>query len=170
MLLRMDAAKNVWSLLKHSPDPRVRSYIIHWLSPRDGDVNTIITRYEKETDVTIKRALLLCLGEFELVETHKQPLIETLLNVYRNDPDAGLHAAAEWLLRQWKQGEQLAAIDEKFKAKIAERELFLTDLLKKATMEGDYVELQKLETQKTREISSLKEECEAEKEKIRSGE
>ena len=69
-----------------------------------------------------------------------------------------------------EQREQLAAIDEKFKAKIAERELFLTDLLKMATMEGDYVELQKLETQKTREISSLKEECEAEKEKIRSGE
>ena len=69
-----------------------------------------------------------------------------------------------------EQREQLAAIDEKFKAKIAERELFLSDLLKKATMEGDYVELQKLETQKTREISSLKEECEAEKEKIRSGE
>ena len=37
MLLRMDAADQVWPLLKHSPDPRVRSYIIHWLSPRGGD-------------------------------------------------------------------------------------------------------------------------------------
>ncbi len=69
-----------------------------------------------------------------------------------------------------EQREQLAAIDEKFKAKIAERELFLTDLIKKATMEGNYPELQELETQKTREIGALKEECEAEKERIRSGE
>ncbi len=42
MLLRMDAAEQVWPLLKHSPDPRVRSYIIHWLSPRGGDPKTII--------------------------------------------------------------------------------------------------------------------------------
>ncbi|MGB0154178.1 MAG: hypothetical protein ACPGFB_09130 [Verrucomicrobiales bacterium] len=68
-----------------------------------------------------------------------------------------------------EQREQLAAIDEKFKAKMAERELFLTDLIKKATMEGNYLELQELETQKAREIGSLKEECEAEKDKIRSG-
>ncbi|XZE52195.1 protein kinase domain-containing protein [Planctomycetaceae bacterium SH139] len=101
MLLRMDAAENVWPLLKHSPDPRVRSYIIHWLNPRGGDPQAIIAHYEQETDVTIKRALLLCLGEFELAESQQQPLVETLLDVYRSDSDAGLHAAAEWLLRRW---------------------------------------------------------------------
>ncbi|TWU28886.1 Serine/threonine-protein kinase PknB [Novipirellula artificiosorum] len=112
MLLRMDAAENVWPLLKHSPDPRVRSYIIHWLSPRGGDPPTIIARYDNETDVTIKRALLLCLGEFELPDSEQQPLIETLLTVYRSDPDAGLHAAAEWLLRKWRQADEIAAIDK----------------------------------------------------------
>ena len=115
MLLRMDAADQVWPLLKHSPDPRVRSYIIHWLSPLGGDPNTTTTRYEQETDVTIKRALLLCLGEFDdsrLPESQRNPLIETLLTVYRTDPDVGLHAAAEWLLRQWGQAEQIAAIDK----------------------------------------------------------
>jgi hypothetical protein len=101
MLLRMNVAEKVWPLLKHSPDPRLRSYIIHWLSPRGVDSHTIINRYERETDVTIKRALLLCLGEFDLTETEQGPMIETLLTAYRTDPDAGLHAAAEWLLRQW---------------------------------------------------------------------
>jgi len=115
MLLRMDAAENVWPLLKHSPDPRVRSYIIHWLSPRGGDANTIMARYEQETDVTIKRALLLCLGEFELANSAKQSLIEQLLEVYRSDPDVGLHAGAEWLLRKWKQGERLAALDKELR-------------------------------------------------------
>ena len=117
MLLRMDAPGQVWPLLKHSSDPRVRSYIIHWLSPRGGDAAAIIARYEQENDVTIKRALLLCLGEFELSDSDKQPLIEKLLTVYRSDPDAGLHAAAEWLLRRWKQGEQLAAIDKQLQQK-----------------------------------------------------
>ncbi|MBC8289187.1 MAG: SUMF1/EgtB/PvdO family nonheme iron enzyme, partial [Planctomycetes bacterium] len=117
MLLQMDAAEKVWPLLKHSPDPRVRSYIIHWLSPRGGNAAAIITRYEQETDVTIKRALLLCLGEFDIAESEKQPLIEKLAEVYRSDSDAGLHAAAEWLLRQWKQGEQLAAIDKELQQK-----------------------------------------------------
>jgi serine/threonine protein kinase/formylglycine-generating enzyme required for sulfatase activity len=112
MLLRMEAAESVWPLLKHSPDPRVRSYIIHWLSPRGGDPKTIIARYELETDVTIKGALLLCLGEFELAGSEKQPLIEQLLAVYRSDPDAWIHAAAEWLLRKWKPGDEIAAINE----------------------------------------------------------
>jgi len=121
MLLKMDATDRVWPLLKHSPDPRVRSYIIHWLSPRGGDAETMIARYEQEPDVTIKRALLLCLGEFNLADSDKQPLIETLLAVYRSEPDAGLHAAAEWLLRQWKQGDKLAGIDKELQQK--EKEL-----------------------------------------------
>jgi formylglycine-generating enzyme required for sulfatase activity len=114
MLMRMNAPDQVWPLLKHSPDPRARSYFIHWLAPLDGDPKTIIARYQQETDVTIKRALLLSLGEFDesqLAESERTSLIETLLNVYRSDPDAGLHAAAEWLLRQWKQGGQISAID-----------------------------------------------------------
>ncbi|MEM7600313.1 MAG: hypothetical protein AAF357_02735 [Verrucomicrobiota bacterium] len=67
-----------------------------------------------------------------------------------------------------EQRAELAAIDEKFKAKVAERELFLSDLIAKAAASGNYVELQELETQKTREIASLKEQWEAEKEKVRA--
>jgi len=65
MLLRLDAPDEVWPLLRHSPDPRVRSYIIHWLSPLGADPAVIVARYEVEPDVKIKRALLVCLGEFD---------------------------------------------------------------------------------------------------------
>ncbi|MGA2033479.1 MAG: SUMF1/EgtB/PvdO family nonheme iron enzyme, partial [Thermoguttaceae bacterium] len=46
-------------------------------------------------------------------EAERQPLIARLLDLYRNDPDPGLHGAAEWLLRQegWDQGAKLAEID-----------------------------------------------------------
>jgi formylglycine-generating enzyme required for sulfatase activity len=115
MLMRMNAPDQVWQLLRHSPDLRVRSYIIHWLGPLGGDPNTIMARYEQETDVTIKRALLLCLGEFDesqLPENERKPLIDILLTVYRSDSDSGLHGAAEWLLRKWGQVEKIAAVDK----------------------------------------------------------
>tara|TARA_B110000305_G_C19430171_1_gene635845 strand:+ start:1884 stop:2162 length:279 start_codon:yes stop_codon:yes gene_type:complete len=69
-----------------------------------------------------------------------------------------------------EQKAELAAVDDKFKAKIAEREVFLADLMVKAQMEGDFHEMQQLETQKAREIASLKDDCEAAKEKIRGSE
>jgi len=68
-----------------------------------------------------------------------------------------------------EQKAELAAIDGKFKAKIAERELFLDDLIRKAEMEGSFVELPQLQEQKSREISALKDECEAAKETARKG-
>lgn len=113
MLLRMDATDQVWPLLRHSPDPRLRSYIIHWLRPLGADPAAIIGHYDQETDVTVQRALLLCLGEFDATqvsESDRAPFTESLLKVYSDHPDPGLHAAAEWLLRRWGQGEQIAAL------------------------------------------------------------
>lgn len=115
MLLRMNVPANVWPMLRHRPDPRLRSYIIHCLGPRGCDAQMVIARFEQEVDVTIKRALLLCLGEFEegrLRATDRVALVETLLNTYRNEPDPGLHAAAEWLLRKWGQSELVDVVDE----------------------------------------------------------
>lgn len=68
-----------------------------------------------------------------------------------------------------EQREEIHKIDEKFQSKIAEREVFLTDLIAKAAASDNYAELAELETQKTREIAALREECEAEKEKVREG-
>jgi eukaryotic-like serine/threonine-protein kinase len=117
-LLKLGTEEQVWPLLKFSPDPRVRSYIIHWLSPLGGDPQTVLQRLDAEPDVTIRRALLLMLGEFtetQLPAANRQPLIEKLLAIYENEPDAGLHGAAEWLLRRWGQNNRLEAVVEKLK-------------------------------------------------------
>ena len=63
-LLRMDQPEKAWPLLRHSPDPRVRTYLIHRLAPLDVDATTIAKRLEEEPDLTARRALLLGLGEF----------------------------------------------------------------------------------------------------------
>lgn len=65
---------------------------------------------------------------------------------------------------------ELAALSDKYKAKIAERELFLNDLVAKAVAEGRYHEVPELKTQLARETASLNEECEAAKEKVRNAE
>ena len=64
-LLRMNQPEKVWPLLKHSPDPRVRSYLIHRFGPLGADARAIVKRLDEEPDITIRRALILSLGEFE---------------------------------------------------------------------------------------------------------
>jgi formylglycine-generating enzyme required for sulfatase activity len=41
----------------------------------------------------------------------REPLIGKLLDLFRNDPDSGIHGAAEWTLRQWGQHAKLLAAD-----------------------------------------------------------
>ena len=38
-------------------------------------------------------------------------MIGKLLDLYRNDPDSGIHGAAEWALRKWGQQEKLKELD-----------------------------------------------------------
>ena len=52
-LLKMNQPEKVWPLLKHSPDPRVRSYLIHRLGPLGADAKAIIKRLDEEPDITI---------------------------------------------------------------------------------------------------------------------
>jgi serine/threonine protein kinase/formylglycine-generating enzyme required for sulfatase activity len=117
-LLRIGKTSDVWPLFKFSRDPRVRSYLIHWVGPLGGDPQTIMNKLEKDPDATTRRALVLTLGEFNdarLPAAQRQPLIEKLLLIYENEPDSGLHAAAEWLLRKWGQQTMLQAISDRLR-------------------------------------------------------
>jgi formylglycine-generating enzyme required for sulfatase activity len=116
-LLKMDRSEKVWPLLKHNPDPRVRSYLIHRLGPMGADPKTVVNRLEEEPDVTIRRALVLSLGEFgekEFPTGERAMVLEKLREVYRHDPDPGLRGAAEWLLRRWKQDRWLKQREEEW--------------------------------------------------------
>ena len=114
-LLRMNQPAKAWPLLKHSPDPRVRSYLIHRLSPLGADAQAIVKRLNEEPDITIRRALLLSLGEFketEFTPDDRKAVLPKLQEMYQTVSDPGLHGAAEWLLRQWQQEAWLAQNDE----------------------------------------------------------
>jgi hypothetical protein len=67
-----------------------------------------------------------------------------------------------------EQKKELAEIDSKYRAKIAEKELFLRDQIRKAQTEGKVDDIESLEKQLASEVRRLQEECEAKKEKLRN--
>ncbi len=143
-LLRMGKAEEVMPLLRHSLDPRLRSFVVNWLKPLGADPNILAaelarldssandkgldspaTHHPSPTtrkmdailfhpETSQRRALILAMGTYGrdgLSPGEREPLIAKLLDLYRNDPDSGIHGSAEWTLRKWGQGEQLKLAD-----------------------------------------------------------
>jgi eukaryotic-like serine/threonine-protein kinase len=130
-LVRMGKAEVVWPLLRHSSDPRLRSFIVNWLNPLGADPKLIAAELDRidpnakptpaqgqqlmdailfQPEASQRRALILALGTFGadgLSPGERESLTGRLLDLYCNDPDSGIHGAAEWTLRQWKQQEKL---------------------------------------------------------------
>ena len=67
-----------------------------------------------------------------------------------------------------EQKKQLAQVDSTFKARIAEKELFLKGEIQKARSTGKFEEAESLEKQLASEIKRLQEDCETKKEKLRA--
>lgn len=66
------------------------------------------------------------------------------------------------------QKKQLAEIDSQFKARTAEKELFLKGEIAKAHAAGKFEEVESLEKQLRSEIRRFQEDCDAKKEKLRA--
>ena len=135
-LLRMGKSRQeVMPLLRHSADPRLRSFIVNWLNPLGADPKLIAAELDRidpsakpmpaqgqqkmdailfHPETSQRRALILALGTYGtegLSAGEREPLTNKLLDLYRNDPDSGIHGAAEWTLRQWKHQEKLRELD-----------------------------------------------------------
>ena len=134
-MIRMGKAEEMWSLVQHSPDPRLRSFILNWLKPLaadpkliageldhiDANVKPTPTLGQQKMDAilfhpetSMRRALILALGAYDtegLSPGEREPLIGKLTDLYLNDPDSGIHGAAEWTLRKWGQQAKLKELD-----------------------------------------------------------
>jgi len=67
------------------------------------------------------------------------------------------------------QKKELAEVDSRYAAKIAEREIFLKDEITKALHKGDYEAMAQLEKQLVNERKALNQELEEKKAKLREG-
>ncbi|MGO9462634.1 MAG: protein kinase domain-containing protein [Isosphaeraceae bacterium] len=188
-LIRMGKAEEVWPLLRHSADPRLRSFIVNLLKPLGADPGAVAAELERvafvgrgspdparmadrrspdlptsagtgrpsvpgtagsgdprptgsgelaitepdslatrhsppatqrmdailfHPETSIRRALILALGTYgpaALSPSERDALLIRLLDLYKNDPDSGIHGAAEWTLRQWTEQAKLKAAD-----------------------------------------------------------
>jgi serine/threonine protein kinase/formylglycine-generating enzyme required for sulfatase activity len=90
-----------WEKLRLTPDPTVRSHLIRRLRPAGVPAAAVAARYRAEPDVTARRALLLALGDYPQVPADFWGEVGA---AYRTHPEAGLHAAAGWLLRTHGRG------------------------------------------------------------------
>jgi serine/threonine protein kinase/formylglycine-generating enzyme required for sulfatase activity len=211
-LVRFGRADDVWPLLRYSPDPRLRSFIINWLNPLGADAHSLAAEFARRVgrgspdpalgpdrrfsgtpsstaepeepsvppvaragdlattngndnrgqapgeasstdhhsprithhspgvmdailfhpETSVRRSLIQALGTYgpkrvRIIVTHgnyrhipdalstteRESLTAKLLDLYQNDPDAGIHAAAEWTLRQWDEQAGLKAAEAK---------------------------------------------------------
>ena len=67
-----------------------------------------------------------------------------------------------------EQKKEIAEVDSVYRAKVAEKDVFLKDQIRKAQNAGSSEEVESLEKQLTSEIRRLQEDCEAKKEKLRA--
>ena len=112
-LLRLGADADVWPLLRSTRDPGLRTEWIHHVAAYAVPPATLIARLRDETDVSVRRALLLALGTYDepsLSAAQRNDLEAPLLLAFEKDPDAGVHAAVGWLLQRWGERKELDRI------------------------------------------------------------
>lgn len=183
-LLRLGEADRAWPLLAHTPDPRLRSWLVHRLAPLGVEPKLLIERlfaapnpartpdvaqppsavaaanvspqpraagpqspprsdseegksaseekrhpsieevlFDRET--SIRRALMLALGEFDdlqLPQAERERILPQIIELYQNDADAGVHGSAAWLVRRWGGASELVEADAKLAGQPARRE------------------------------------------------
>lgn len=105
-LARLNQPEAIWPMLKHTPKPQLRSYLIEKLALYNLDFKIILNQLNEEKEISIRRALIQSLGEFredQLPNNERLALIPSLKEIYANEPDSGLHSSTEWLLKIWSQ-------------------------------------------------------------------
>ena len=117
-LLLLGRPRAVWSLLKESPEPRVRGFLIDRIEPLGVDPAVLVDRLREENDQSIRRALLLVLADYHgkaWSPTERASLATGLLATFESDPDPGIHSAAELVLRKYGESNKVDALAERLK-------------------------------------------------------
>src|SRR5688500_7770707 len=90
-LLAFDKSSYPWSYLALTTDPSMRSYFIRDIGKSAIPISGIFNRLRMETDISVRRTLILSLGGYpgESISLQKRKeIVDYLLTLYRSDPDA----------------------------------------------------------------------------------
>ncbi len=103
-LLLMDQFEKARPALRHGPDSSLQTALIHRVAAAEVPPETLLAGLETETDDSIRRALLLALGEYEtnlLDLRQRTALLPSLRDTCRKAHDPGVRHAAKWLAGKW---------------------------------------------------------------------
>ncbi|MGO9913562.1 MAG: protein kinase domain-containing protein [Isosphaeraceae bacterium] len=111
---------SLWPLLRHRADPRVRSLLIQRLAANPLPARLLVDRFSQPgIDATERQALLLAWAEMRpgaAAGPLKATVIAQARSLYLDDPDPGVHSAAELLLRRFG-GDVLAQCDAELRSR-----------------------------------------------------
>ena len=119
---RLEGPATVLHILAQNQDPTVRSYLINRLVPFGAtNPREITSLISAEPNVTIRRALIMSLGEnMDSFPQEQSVLVEWLANLFEHDRDAGIHGSALWVLAKFGQRERIDAIKKRIQSSEAE--------------------------------------------------
>ena len=106
-LAQMDRLDVLWSLLEADIPPDVRVLLVHRLAPSGVAPEILAQKLTQQTSPSVRRSLLLALGEYEPFQTtsrFRESVAGHVAEIHEDDPDSGVHSAADWLLREWRIG------------------------------------------------------------------
>jgi serine/threonine protein kinase/formylglycine-generating enzyme required for sulfatase activity len=113
-LFLLGNTETVWPLLKHSPDPSLRSYLLDRLARLGADPRMLALRLREEPEPSIRQALILALGGFDAARLStdlRKTVLDDLDRLYGHDPDPGVHSASAWTLRQYQAQDHIRYLD-----------------------------------------------------------
>lgn len=120
-LFRLNETSPLWqTLAAKSPtepfaDPAPRNEIVDRLEPLGVGPEKLIEQFWQSSDGVLRRTILHALDQFapdRIAADQRERLLAELPQLYRQPADAGLHSAAEWLLKRWGQPEVLQQLEK----------------------------------------------------------
>src|SRR4029077_20073439 len=97
----------------------VRTQLVHRLC-RAATPSSLIEGLRRPQEPTVRQAILLALGGYpreRLTQLEWAAIVAECRRLYERDPDAGVHAGAEWLLRKWDRSADLGELQKKLEGR-----------------------------------------------------
>lgn len=104
MLQSLGAGEPAFDLLAHQKDPTLRSFLIDRMAQMGVPIESLMRRFRSESDPCIRGGLLLALAEYAkrpIANSARAELIDLVTGTMLTDKDAGVHSAAEFMLRRF---------------------------------------------------------------------
>jgi len=108
LLHQLELPELTWSMLKSTPMPHARTYLIHRAPQLGARFEVLLKELVWQSDPSIRQAMILMLGQFDFDEVDPRSATEALREwkqIFENDPDISVHSAARWALCKQRQTE-----------------------------------------------------------------